>query len=109
MALGETAIHTSPPHHCERLRSLLHTRPSSFPFVSSLLTRFLCFPFIFVTILIVVGAGSIAGTFYCSVCLLSTGSVILIGFYFIFIFLVTYAHAWIHECEESPPGSAHPS
>ena len=37
MALGETAIHTSPSHHCVCLRSLLPTRLSSFPFVWSLL------------------------------------------------------------------------
>ena len=46
MALGETATHTSPSHHYVRLRSLLHTRLSSFPIVSSLLYAFLVFPVI---------------------------------------------------------------
>ena len=46
MALGETAIHTSPSHHYVRLQSLLPTRLSSFPTVSSLLYAFLVFPVI---------------------------------------------------------------
>ena len=45
MALGETAIHTSPPHHYERIRSLLHTRLSSFPVVLSLPYAFPVSPF----------------------------------------------------------------
>ena len=47
------------------------------------------FPSIFATIPIVVGSGSIVGTFYCSVCLLPTGPAFFIGFYFIFI-------SWLH-------------
>ena len=46
MALGEIAIHTSPPRPYVRLRSLLPTRFSSFPFVSPLLFVFPVFPFI---------------------------------------------------------------
>ena len=46
MALRETATHTSPSHHYVRLRSLLPTRLSSFPVVSSLLYAFPVFPII---------------------------------------------------------------
>ena len=51
MALGETAIHTSPSHHYVRHRSLFPTRLSSFPFVSSLLYAFPVFPFIHLLLL----------------------------------------------------------
>ena len=57
MALGETAIHTSPPHHYERLWSLLHTRLSSFPFVCSLLYASPVFPFCSLAIVIFIGVG----------------------------------------------------
>ena len=60
MALGETAIHTSPPYHYERIRSLLHTLLSSFPVVLSLPYAFPVFPFI-CYYSHCFGSGSIAG------------------------------------------------
>ena len=44
MALGESAVHTSPSHHYAHLRSLHPTRLSSSPVVSSLLYAFPMFP-----------------------------------------------------------------
>ena len=66
MALGETVIHTSPSHHYVRLRSLLPTRLSSFPTVSSLPFRVSCVSLYSFAIIISVGAGPIAGNIYCS-------------------------------------------
>ena len=51
MALGETAIHTSPPHHYERLWSLLPSRLSAFPVNLSLLYAFPVTPSIYFPLL----------------------------------------------------------
>ena len=66
MALGETAIHTSPPHHYERIWSLHPTRLSSFPVALSLPYTFPVSPFI-CYYSYCFGSGSIAGSIYCSV------------------------------------------
>ena len=72
MALGETVIDSSSSHHYVRLRSLLPSRLSSFPFVWSLLYASPVFRFIHLPLLLVVGVGPIAGAIYYSGCLLLT-------------------------------------
>ena len=96
MALGETVFHTSPSHHYVRLRSLLPTRLSSFPIVSSLLFAFPVFPFIhlllsFPLVLDLLRAISIVRIFLCgasiyalvSFCVLRYSFSDLFGGYFI--------------------------
>ena len=105
MALEETTFHTSPPHHYERIRSLLPTRLSSFPVVLSLPYAFPVSPFILLLFTL----------FWCWI---YSGHYLLFGL-FVFdcfvilqglsIFLGTYAHAWIHVRGESFPRPAHPS
>ena len=114
MALGVTAIHTSPPHHFEHVRSLLHVRLSSIPVVLSLPYAFPVSPFIYYYSLCF-GSGSIAGSIYCSgylfldclafrrVYLFSWVRMLTLGL------TVVYAPAWSDECGESFSGSAHPS
>ena len=71
MALGATAIHTSSPHHYERIRSFLHTRLSSFPVVLYFPYALPFSPFIWYYSHSF-GSGSIAGTIGCSVFLFWT-------------------------------------
>ena len=70
-------------------------------------------------IITVVGPAPIAGIFFCSDHLI-LAHLIVFWFHFssctitsLFVWRIFYlfdpAHAWIEECEESSPGSAHPS
>ena len=71
MALGETAIHTSPSHHYVRLRSLLPSRFSSSHFVWPLLYASSVFPSAH-SLLLFCRVGFIAGIIYYVGRLLST-------------------------------------
>ena len=65
MALGVTAIHTSPPYHFELVRSSLQVRVSSIPLVLSLPYAFPVSPFIYYYS-VRSGSRSFAGSIYCS-------------------------------------------
>ena len=96
MALGETAIHTSPSHHYICLRSLLPSRLSSSHFVWSVPYATSVFPSsrsLFVILLrrIYCGHYLLRGSTPIDCC------IILIVFSFLFISLVTSANASIHE------------
>ena len=130
VALGETAIHTSPSHHYVYLRSLLPSRLSSFPFVWSLLYASPVFHFIHLPLLFFVGVGPIAGAIYYPGCLLlmhlfvlrfrSSSCVFFTLFYLVFILSVlvllmlgltsakSRSHAQLIRAELSSNGSSEP-
>ena len=95
MAMGETAIHTSPSHHYVCLRSLLPSRLSSSHFVWSVPYATSVFPSSR-SLLLFCCVVFIAGIIYCVGRLLSTVASLLLCFRSR-LFLVTSANASIHE------------
>ena len=100
VALGESAVHTSPSHHYAHLRSLL-----GFPLLRSSRLFFSRFSLFFCH-------------YHCRYLywrfLLCFGFLFKFRYYLqCFIWRIFYsfgsALAWIDECEESSPASAHPS
>ena len=88
MALRETVIESSPSDHYVRLRSLLPSRFSSFPFVWSLLYASPVFPVYSVATVTFVGVGPIAGAIY------SSGSLLLTRLFVLHFLLLMLRHSY---------------
>ena len=101
MALGETAIHTSPSHHYVRLRSFLPIRLSTFHFAWSLLYASSLFPSAH-SLSLFCWVSLIAGIIYCMGGLLPAVASFQQCFISCLFFLVSSAHAWIDESEACP-------